>query len=67
MKDFFSKCDQIRKILNGKLHFLCGDCFGIIVLFLQSLLNQLTKVVLLNNFSEQFLETHRKTPLQFLL
>ena len=33
IKDFFSKCDQIRRncgfktaeeILNGKLHFLCG-------------------------------------------
>ena len=31
IKDFFSKCDQIRmviftdEILNGKLHFLCGE------------------------------------------
>ena len=38
IKDFFSKCDQIRRkqetadlvtftqeILNGKLHFLCSD------------------------------------------
>ena len=29
IKDFFSKCDQIRRklteeILNGKLHFLCS-------------------------------------------
>ena len=28
IKDFFSKCDQIRafteKIFNGKLHFLCS-------------------------------------------
>ena len=28
IKDFFSKCDQIRtfteEILNGKLHFLCS-------------------------------------------
>ena len=35
MKDFFRKCDQIRKklltlteeILNGKLHFLCSKIF----------------------------------------
>ena len=31
IKDFFSKCDQIRsptdteEILNGKVHFLCND------------------------------------------
>ena len=41
-----------EEILNGKLHFLCSDCFGIIVVFLQNLLNRLLKVVLLNNFSE---------------
>ena len=27
IKDFFSKCDQIRSILNGKLHFFCSDTF----------------------------------------
>ena len=29
IKDFFSKCDQIRSILNGKLHFLCSvvECY----------------------------------------
>ena len=35
VKDFFSKCDQIRsflkkfteEILNGKLHFLCSGTF----------------------------------------
>ena len=25
VKDFFSKCDQIRSF-NGKLHFLCSEC-----------------------------------------
>ena len=25
IKDFFSKCDQIRSFLNGKLHFLCSE------------------------------------------
>ena len=25
VKDFFSKYDQIRRKLNGKLHFLCSD------------------------------------------
>ena len=39
IKDFFSKCDQIRRkldlvtlieeILNGKLHFLCSDTYKI--------------------------------------
>ena len=24
IKDFFSKCDQIRSFLNGKIHFLCS-------------------------------------------
>ena len=24
IKDFFSKCDQIRRKLNGKRHFLCS-------------------------------------------
>ena len=24
IKDFFSKCDQIRRKLHGKLHFLCS-------------------------------------------
>ena len=29
IKDFFSKCDQIRSyLLNGKLHFLRSDGFG---------------------------------------
>ena len=39
MKDFFSKCDQIRsflpdlvtfteEILNGKLYFLCSACLN---------------------------------------
>ena len=38
IKDFFSKCDQIRsflkkEILYGKLHFLCsGEC---LLLFIQ--------------------------------
>ena len=46
IKDFFSKCDQIRKncgfghivekILNEKLHFLCSEC---------SLLNQNDSVI----------------------
>ena len=27
IKDFFSKCDQIRRS-NGKLHFLCSDKFN---------------------------------------
>ena len=29
IKDFFSKCDQIRteEILNGKLHFLCSESY----------------------------------------
>ena len=31
IKDFYSKCNQIRKfteeILDGKLHFLCGETF----------------------------------------
>ena len=24
IKDVFSNCDQIKKILNGKFHFLCS-------------------------------------------
>ena len=27
IKDFFSKCNQIRGKLNAKRHFLCSGCF----------------------------------------
>ena len=27
IKDFFSKCDQIYRMLNGKLHFLCSEIY----------------------------------------
>ena len=34
IKDFFSKCDQIRSFLNGKLHFLRSDLIFYFYLFI---------------------------------